>query len=388
VPHPADRLDAPGQPPVDAAQDESAPMLAVRDVADVAAEVDAAPAPSYVFRPVWPADAYGVLAAEDKAGKTWAVLDAAVACAAGTRWLGQFETDTPGPALLFLGEGGERRMVRRLRAVADHHAVQLESLPIRVCCRVPHLTDSAAIGAIRHELEAHPARLAVIDPLYLAARGAKGSDLYEMGSHLESVQRAAQDKGAALMLSHHWNKTGEGRGHQRMSGAGPGAWGRVLVSGSVDHLRTEADRSTVATLTWSFRGDELPELDATVRRTVRADDPDDLASPLRYHVEPVEPPPGDGPAAGLRPAHRRVYTALADAGEAMTVQAIGDAVADDGQGKPLKRRTIQDALKALRDAGLADGDSGLDGAEHHWVRSETTESTCAPVCAPPAEEPL
>jgi hypothetical protein len=54
-------------------------------------------------------------------------------------------------------------------------------LPIRLCERVPHLAQRAHLEEVRLEVKAHPPRLIIVDPLYLAARGAKGSDLYDMG---------------------------------------------------------------------------------------------------------------------------------------------------------------------------------------------------------------
>lgn len=347
---------------------EPTPVLRIQDLAVVAARVDAAPDPGHLFRPVWPADAYGVLAAEDKAGKSWAILDAAVAAAAGRPWMGAYACPDPGSVLLFLGEGGERKMVRRLRAVAGFHDVDLATLAIRLCFRVPHLTNTEHVEAIREELGAHPARLVVVDPLYLAARGAKGSDLYEMGAHLEAVQHACQAAGAALVVVTHWNKTGEGKSHKRITGVGPGAWGRVLVSGHVEHRHTEDDGATVATVAWSFLGDEIPESTLRVRRTVAASDPDDLSSPMTYTVEVVDDQAGTGNATdGLRPATKRVLTVLADADDELDVKAIGDALATED--RPLKRRTIQAALAELRAAGLAEA-TETNGVTHSWRTSQ------------------
>lgn len=50
----------------------------------------------------------------------------------------------------------------------------------------------------------------------------------------------------------------------------------------------------------------------------------------------------------------------------MTVMQIGDIVALDF---PLKRRTIQAALKELRDAGLAEG-----AGKHRSTRAQSVES--------------
>ena len=52
--------------------------LAVSSYGEVAARVAAAGEPRWLIQGLWPADAYGVLAAQEKAGKTWAALDLAV----------------------------------------------------------------------------------------------------------------------------------------------------------------------------------------------------------------------------------------------------------------------------------------------------------------------
>lgn len=101
----------------------SAPRLLIEDVAEVASRVRSAPAPGWLARPVWPEDAYGVIAAESKAGKTWAVLDLAVAVAAGTPWMGTYATGSGGRVLVFLGEASERKTIRRLDAVASFTAL-------------------------------------------------------------------------------------------------------------------------------------------------------------------------------------------------------------------------------------------------------------------------
>ena len=86
--------------------------LAVSSYGEVAARAAAAGEPRWLIQGLWAADAYGVLAAKEKAGKTGAAP----------------------------GAGSE---------LADMQA----------------------------ELEAHPAALVVLDPLYLAAAGASGANL-------------------------------------------------------------------------------------------------------------------------------------------------------------------------------------------------------------------
>jgi hypothetical protein len=280
------------------------------------------------------------------------MLDLAVSVASGTPWLGIFPCPKVGPVLLFLGEGGERKMLRRLRAVASARGLTVEELPIRLCCRVPHLTDAEHLLAVEAELVMNPPRLVILDPLYLAARGARGSDLYEMGSHLERLQHVAQSAGAALVVVHHWNKTGEGKGAKRMSGVGPGAWGRVLVSVAVENRRTdEVTGETAVTLSFEFTGDEIPDTDLRVRRRVWADDPNDLASALHYEVTRLArgDQPVEGELAHLRPSARRILDVLrARPKEWMTTRDIGDDLVKDETGLGgLKVRTIQDGCQKL-----------------------------------------
>jgi AAA domain len=347
--------------------------LVVENLADVLARVDAAGPPAWLVEGLWPRDAYGVFAAEDKAGKTWATLDLALSVAAGVPWLGRFACPPSGRVLVFLGEGGERATVRRLRAIAAHKGVDLAELAagglVRLCFRVPKLTSGAELEAVAAELAELPAALVVLDPLYLAVgTGGAGADLYAMGAILSGIQGVCQHAGAALVVVTHWNKTGEGRGARRISGVGPGAWGRVLASAGVSHRATAGDGTSTVVLAVEVTGGEIPDQSFRVRRQVRATDPADLASPLHYHVE-VLADDGDHAqdAAGvgeLRPSARWVLAALRAGGPMQTVKQLGDRTAADGH--QLKERTIQVALNALAEAGLAVGDGDGDGLPRYW----------------------
>jgi hypothetical protein len=203
--------------------------LVIEDLGEVLARVAAAGPPAWLIQGVWPRDAYGVFAAEDKAGKTWAMLDLACSVAAGVPWLGHFPCPPSGPVLVFLGEGGERAMVRRLEAICAHKHLDLKELAarrvLRLCFRVPKLTSGEELKAVAAELAEHPAALVVVDPLYLAVAGAaSGADLYAMGAVLSGIQGVCQQAGAALVVVTHWNKTGEVAAPNAFQGSarGPG----------------------------------------------------------------------------------------------------------------------------------------------------------------------
>jgi hypothetical protein len=67
--------------------------------------------------------------------------------------------------LVFLGEGGERATVRRIEAIATAKSVDFDQLAdrLRLCFRVPRL----------------------------AAAGAGGANLYDMGAVLQAIQASA-----------------------------------------------------------------------------------------------------------------------------------------------------------------------------------------------------
>jgi hypothetical protein len=352
--------------------------LVIEDLAAVLARVDAAGPPAWLVEGIWPRDAYGVFAAEDKAGKTWAILDLAVAVAAGVPWLGHFGCPPSGRVLVFLGEGGERAMVRRLRAVAEHKAVTLAELAelrlLRLCFRVPTLTSGEDLAAIEAELAGRPAALVVIDPLYLAVgAGATGANLYAMGAVLSAIQGVCQQAGAALVVVTHWNKTGEGTGVNRISGVGPGAWGRVLASAGVAHRATDpATKASTVVLGVEVRGGETADQQFRVHRRVWADDPADLASPLHYQVE-VLPDDADGedPAArALSSSRQWVLAALRAGGPVQTVTQLGVQLAQASH--PLKKRTLQHALGELEAAGLVAGTEEGTGRPRYWSATTPT----------------
>jgi hypothetical protein len=346
--------------------------LAISSYGEVAARVAAAGEPRWLIQGLWPADAYGVLAAQEKAGKTWAALDLAVSVACGRPWLDHFACPNPGPVLLFLGEGGERATVRRIQAIATSKRIDPDRLAerLRLCFRVPRLAAAGAgaeLAAIQAELQAHPAALVVLDPLYLAAAGASGASLYDMGAVLQAIQGICQQAGCALLVVTHWNKTGDGRGPDRISGAGPAAWARVICSIAVHHRGSDPDGASSVLLGVELVGGELADTGFRIRRRIRAEDPADLGAPLSYRVEVLAAEDDqdlDPAAAALSKSRQWVLAALRAGGDLQTVKQLGDRLAQAGH--PLKPRTIQTALGELEAAGLAAGSEEGTGRARYW----------------------
>ena len=213
----------------------------------------------YLIDGLWPEDAYGVLGAEDKAGKTWSICDLAVSVASDTPWLGRYRCKQ-GSVLLLFGEGGERNLMRRLDAIGRGRELTLGEFEeqVRVSLAVPRLDNKAHLAAFESELEHCSPRVVLLDPLYLAAGGGTGKDLYAMGESLQAIQVICQQASAALVVCTHWNKGGEGTGPGRFTGVGPGAWGRVLGSAAVEQRHADPDGRSTVTLLWEFAGARSP----------------------------------------------------------------------------------------------------------------------------------
>lgn len=335
------------------------------------AVLDYLPDPGWIAQPVWPGDAYGPLAAESKVGKTWAALDLGISVASGGSWMTAFDC-TPGRVAYFLGEGGMRNTLRRNRAICASKGIEPEDLTESMFLnfRVPHLAEANQMVRYTAAVQEVDPTLIILDPLYIAAGGANGASLYDMGTHLEAAQHAAEAVGAALVTVHHYNQTGKGKGAGRMSGAGPQEWGRVLATADVDGKRRTlpGDISEVDML-WSFSGGEINDTQVRVRRRVWVEDRNDLLSPMHYEVELLQP---DDNEVHLTDVQVAVLAVLDDG--FMPRSEIEDRVNAERRERgadPFASRSIQEALKVLlEECGLVER-SGKQHSGYSWRRSAT-----------------
>lgn len=357
--HWRDSLIAAGPPGAGQPRQPRPPALPIYTIAELRAEVAKAGPRRFLFRGLWPAGDYGVLAATRKAQKTMTCCDAAVAAASGTPFLGIFPVDTTGPVIMFVGEGGRANTLRRLDAVADEHSVTLDDLPLHVVPRAPHLRNLEHVAQIDAHVRTVKPVLVTLDPLYLSAGGAQGADLYAMGELLERAQLAITEYGAALLVAHHWNRK-QGSGADRISGAGPAEWGRVLISVEEKSRKVEDEQqASIVTTAWSVIGGEIPDLAVTVTRRIWADDPDDLDSPMHVQTSAQLGTPSaaaERAATKMSPSQTKVYGALVAAnGIPLSVRDIGDRIVSMfGEDNALRRNTISDALNALSEQGRVD----------------------------------
>lgn len=311
----------------------------------------------YLLRGAWPAGSYGVHAAEMKAQKSWNAVDLAVSVASGTPWLGHVPVDDPGPVLLFWGEGEDAGLVRRIDAVCDSRGLDPDTLDIVVCCRAPHLGNAGHLVLFAQQVRALRPKLVELDPLYLSTGGANAAALAEMGALLEKAQHICAEVGAALFVVTHFNRRRDGAsGALRITGAGPAEWGRVLITADVVSRHTDlTTKETVVITALDVIGGEVPGSTWRVTRRIRADDPDDLNSPLRYAVTVTVTETGETAetASEMPPAKAKLLEALRSADGPQTAAALVDWIAEK-HGHGLKRPTVSTYLNQLLRDGLAD----------------------------------
>ena len=185
------------------------------------AAVEAEPVQPAAVEGLIAADDYGIIASYKKGGKSFAALDLAVSKASGTRWLNMHQC-CRGRALYFVGEGGKRKTLRRLRAFAAAKGLteaEWRDLPLGISFKVPYLAERDSLREFKRVLLEQSPDMVILDPLYLAAKGGNLRDLYAMGELLGNAQAIVQslDHPCALIVFHHFKKgadTGDNSGSQ------------------------------------------------------------------------------------------------------------------------------------------------------------------------------
>lgn len=375
----ADAPDVDGQPRT---SERTRPGLEHMSLDALADAVDRAGPRRWLLRGWWPEGDYGVHGAAPKSLKSWTTIDLAVSVASGTPWLGLVDVDAPGPVVMYAGEGSAHNLVRRIRAVCAQRGISARGLPITVCVRAPHLGSALHMADLAETVAAVRPQLVTIDPLYLSVAGAaQAASLYDMGALLERPQLVCQQYGAALWVAHHTNRREGARGADRMSGAGPAEWGRVLITGDVTDRRSGDEavqlghRPTTVTVQLEGIGGEISDQGITVTRTIAAAT-EGLDSPLIYEVEARYGTAQERGTARRRtdpqptPVRRRLVEALRAASGPVATPRLADMI-EAATGVTYSRETLSRELSAMAHAQMVT--RGTDGKSATWTLIDRDE---------------
>lgn len=184
--------------------------------------------PSWRVKGILSTEDYGVLAGPKGVGKTFAMIDLAVAVALGEPWFGWYSTE-PSVVLVLTSEDSRSRLWRRADAVARWLGHDPDGLEGRLFIHPFAFSAAADLPRFIGELEATRPGLVLLDPAYRYMVGVR-AQLFDMGGVLTPLQEACSVAGAALLVGHHYNRREGAQREERISGAGLLEWARVVIT--------------------------------------------------------------------------------------------------------------------------------------------------------------
>jgi len=284
-------------------------------------------------------DDYGVLAGPKGVGKTFALIDLAVAVALGERWFGRFDT-VRSRVLLLTSEDSRARLWRRADAVAESLGHDPADLQDWLFIHPFSFSVVTGLPTLEAELATLDPGLVLLDPVYRYMRGVK-AQLFDLGPVLDPLQQTCLALGAPLVIGHHYNRQHGAQREERLSGGGILEWARLVITAEAPPRRTGDEAVTV---TFEITGNSLDPMTFNVRRCVVA--LDDSPDPeLSYSAEVIAEGT-DAVRAKYITTRERVLAVLpTTSDDALTIHEIGDLVAHDDTGKGgIKHDNIRRAL--------------------------------------------
>ncbi len=156
-------------------------------------------------------DPLALFVAPEKSGKSWALMQLAVAAVTGGAWLGRFPIRRRGSAVLLDGEYGQTETARRLARIARGMGHD----PRAVLSQVRHfhsaglrlVKDDPLLLGVFHDLKANPAAVVIIDPLRNHLAGSENESEVALDA-LWCCQALCNAAGCPVIIAHHLNKSG------------------------------------------------------------------------------------------------------------------------------------------------------------------------------------
>ena len=172
--------------------------------------------PSWLIKEWWPHPSYGMAAGPEKSLKSWLDIIENVSIASGEALFGRFEVVTPGPVVVFVGEGDDSLYYQRLRHVTRSIGMsdaEADALPIYVTDKRATTRDPDFQAWLTGALEQWEPVKVSLDPLY-AYHGAdvEAGNVHAAASAvLNAVSDRTQEVGASLKIINHFRKDVSGR---------------------------------------------------------------------------------------------------------------------------------------------------------------------------------
>jgi len=168
---------------------------------------------TWLIKGWWPHPSYGMAAGMEKTLKSWLDIFENVSVASGLPLFGRFQVVTPGPVVVFTGEGTAGLYWRRLRHVGRSMGMsdaQIAALDIVVCSQRAPITSDRFQASLAMQLERQPAKVS-LDPLYsYHGHDVDAGNVHAAAHVLNAFSEPIQEAGASGRIVNHFRKDGGG----------------------------------------------------------------------------------------------------------------------------------------------------------------------------------
>ncbi len=188
--------------------------FAIQSAADALAPQ---PPIEWIVENLFSAGSVSILAGEPGSGKTWVMLDCAVAVASQERWLGRA---TAGSSILILDEeSGPRRLKRRLGDVLRGHEAGADTPTYFTSLNQFDPKNDEDIAIVKEGIQETGAKLLIIDALADIIPGCDENSVQDVQPVFMALRKLAEETQVAIVILHHLNKQGGYRGSSAIKGA-------------------------------------------------------------------------------------------------------------------------------------------------------------------------
>lgn len=223
----------------------------------------------WLIKNTLPAEGLAAVYGASGSGKTFAVLDLAMAVARGVEWRG---LRTHQSRVVYVVAEGVVGFRRRLRAYAQQAGIKLGDIDLHVIAGAPSLLKKAdVVDVIRSINLIGGAGLVILDTLAQVTAGANENSGEDMGKALKAAQAIGKACGGLVLLVHHTGKD-ETKGARGWSGI------KGALDAELEVTRAEHDR--VLSVTKMKDGEEGQEFGFRLLEIPLHDEVDDDGNPI------------------------------------------------------------------------------------------------------------
>jgi KaiC/GvpD/RAD55 family RecA-like ATPase len=313
-------------------------------------EFAAQPSGGWIVKNVIPRAELGIIYGASGSGKTFIILDIALAVARGVPWRGLRVKQGRVVYIVAEGAGGFRK---RARAYAQQNGIDLKDVDVLVLDATPNLLDDKQVKLLTKAIEAAGAiSMIVVDTFAQMTPGANENAAEDMGKAINHVRSVGRKVGACVVLVHHAGKDAA-KGARGWSGLRAAADFELEVTRDGDNrtLNTTKQKDADDQEQWGFRLEEI---------TIGIDeDGDDITSCVIAESDVTVDAGVNGGRRKAKPKEKMgdweralldVYAELSVGGDVRKfdlIAAAADTRPDAGTVK-VRRGNVRAALKKMR----------------------------------------